>query len=317
LSERPHLPEYDWIVVNSSGGKDSQAMLHYVMAGAEAHGVQDRVVVLHCDLGLSPGGEPIEWPGTLDLVREHAEHYGVRLLVCKRQVRGFLEEVLDRGKWMSSTERYCTSYYKRDQGKTVLTALAEETRRGFLEQVEYRGKWMGPQQRYCTSKFKQGPGLTALTQLAGEGKSARGRKVPRILNCYGFRAEESPRRRKMEPFHLYEEATGKGRAKVVWNWLPIHHWSEDDVWEQIAVAGTRHHHAYDLGMTRLSCRFCIFAPKSQLMVSARLNPALFEEYLETERRIGHRFTLKVSLAEVKEALDQGETPGADDGAWNM
>jgi hypothetical protein len=42
-------------------------------------------------------------------------------------------------------------------------------------------------------------------------------------------------------------------------------------------------------MTRLSCRFCIFAPKSQLMLSAKLNPALFQEYVDLEKKIGHKF----------------------------
>ena len=70
-------------------------------------------------------------------------------------------------------------------------------------------------------------------------------------------------------------------------------------------------------MTRLSCRFCIFAPKPQLLISARANPALFEEYLDLERRMGHRFTQRVSLEEVKAALEAGEEAGPDDGAWNM
>src|SRR5919197_3032477 len=106
---------YDRVVVNSSAGKDSQAMLDVVVEQARGQGVLDRVVVLHCDLGNSPKGEPIEWPGTLELAREHALHYGLRFIVCKREVRGFLEEVLDRGMWMSQGERYCTSYFKREQ----------------------------------------------------------------------------------------------------------------------------------------------------------------------------------------------------------
>jgi 3'-phosphoadenosine 5'-phosphosulfate sulfotransferase (PAPS reductase)/FAD synthetase len=154
--------------------------------------------------------------------------------------------------------------------------------------------------------------------LARQTRSGRGRNyVPRILNCYGFRAQESPRRAKLEPFALNQGATGKGRAKVVYDWLPIHHYSTEQVWERIRRAGTRTHHAYGLGMTRLSCRFCIFAPKAQLLISARANPALFEEYLDLERRMGHRFTQRVSLEEVKAALEAGEEAGPDDGAWNM
>jgi predicted phosphoadenosine phosphosulfate sulfurtransferase len=45
-----NLRWYDWIVVNSSAGKDSQAMLDYVVKMADALGIKDRVVVAHCRL---------------------------------------------------------------------------------------------------------------------------------------------------------------------------------------------------------------------------------------------------------------------------
>ena len=43
----PDLTTYDQILVNSSAGKDSQAMLDVVNEQAEAAGVKDRVVVVH------------------------------------------------------------------------------------------------------------------------------------------------------------------------------------------------------------------------------------------------------------------------------
>ncbi len=57
----PDLSSYDVILVNSSGGKDSQAMLDHVADLAGAAGVRNRVVVLHCDLGH------VEWPGALQV----------------------------------------------------------------------------------------------------------------------------------------------------------------------------------------------------------------------------------------------------------
>ena len=47
----PYLGNYDVILINSSGGKDSQAMLDKVCTIAAEHGVLDRVTVLHCNLG--------------------------------------------------------------------------------------------------------------------------------------------------------------------------------------------------------------------------------------------------------------------------
>lgn len=67
------LADFDAILVNSSDGKDSQAMLGVVATAAAAQGVLDRVTVLYCDLGH------VVWPGTRELAERQAAHYGVRL----------------------------------------------------------------------------------------------------------------------------------------------------------------------------------------------------------------------------------------------
>jgi len=138
------------------------------------------------------------------------------------------------------------------------------------------------------------------------------------LNLFGFRAEESPRRRKLPTFAANTKLTNSLRS--VDDWLPIHTWTVEQVWARIRRAGTRHHWAYDRGMTRFSCRFCIFAPRSQLLRSAIQpeNSELFAEYVHVEQQIGHRFRQDQSLAEIAEAIARGETPAQDDdGAWNM
>jgi 3'-phosphoadenosine 5'-phosphosulfate sulfotransferase (PAPS reductase)/FAD synthetase len=309
----PDLAGFDVVVVNSSAGKDSQAMLDLVVERADAAGVRGRVVVLHCDLGNSPKGHPIEWPGTKELAEEHARHYGLRFVVVKRGGGGLLEKVEQIGFWPRSSTRYCTSFFKRDQGQKAVNALAKEAR-GFLEEVERRGKWPSSGQRYCTSYYKRDAAGPAITALAGEER-ASANKRPRILQCFGFRAQESPRRKKMPVFA--EDKRISNSRKEVMVWLPIHEWPVEQVWGRIRAAGTRHHPAYDLGMTRLSCSFCIFAPKSQLMVAARARPELFAEYVELERKIGHTFRKELPLAEVQRAVEAGESPRPDDGAWNM
>lgn len=69
-----------WIIINSSGGKDSQTALRQVVVAADAAGVpRDRLVVSHQCLG------EMEWPGTLDLVQHQAACYGLEHV---RVVRG-------------------------------------------------------------------------------------------------------------------------------------------------------------------------------------------------------------------------------------
>jgi len=77
------------------------------------------------------------------------------------------------------------------------------------------------------------------------------------------------------------------------------------VWQRIRASGARHHPAYDLGMPRLSCCFCIYSPRSALLLAGQHNPELLAEYVAVEKAIGHRFRLELSLAEVQDALAAG------------
>lgn len=127
----PDLAWYDWILVNSSAGKDSQAMLDFVVEKAKRVGVSGRVVVAHADLGR------MEWKGTKELAAEHAAHYGLRFEVVRRtQERDLLEHIRRRGMFpgMGPT-RYCTSDHKRGPIRTLWTRLADEKRGDDRKQI--------------------------------------------------------------------------------------------------------------------------------------------------------------------------------------
>lgn len=114
------LRGFDVILVNSSAGKDSQAMLDLVATLAAEQNVLDRVTVLHCDLGH------VEWPGTGELAAEQAAHYGLRFEVRRRTQGPLLEQVRRRGMWPSSAARYCTSDQKRGPARKLITELVKE-----------------------------------------------------------------------------------------------------------------------------------------------------------------------------------------------
>ena len=74
----PDLDSYDWLVLNSSAGKDSQAMLDVVVEQCHRAKVPlNRLVVAHADLGR------VEWPGTRALAREQAKHYGLAFVAVR------------------------------------------------------------------------------------------------------------------------------------------------------------------------------------------------------------------------------------------
>ena len=258
---KPNLAAFDVILVNSSAGKDSQAMLDEVCRLAREAGVLDRVVVVHSNLGR------VEWKGTASLARRQADFYGVPYREASRPQGDLLTHVRARKRWPDSARRYCTSDHKRGQVQTVITQLGREV-------------------------------------LAGERARRPGaRRRVRVLNCLGMRAEESPARSKLASFEY--DARASSRARRVWRWLPLHGWKVGEVWARIKASGCEHHEAYDLGMPRLSCCFCIFAPKAALMLAGKHNPELLAEYVAVEKEIGHSFTKRLPIIEIQNALASG------------
>lgn len=267
----PNLAEYDFIVINTSAGKDSQAMMDYVMGLARTAGVVDRVVAVHCDLGRC------EWPGTKELAEQHCKHYGISLQVIRREKGDLLVQVEQRGMWPDNKNRYCTSDQKRDQVAKVHTALATQR----------------------------------ITELHAQGQT---RQI-RILNCMGLRGDESAARAKKPAFQNDKRLTnGKRQVDI---WLPIHGWTTQQVWATIKASGVPHHVAYDYGMPRLSCMFCIFASRDALMIAGSKNPELLAEYVRIETKIDHTFRNGFRIGEIKEALDRGEPAPTTAKSWTM
>jgi 3'-phosphoadenosine 5'-phosphosulfate sulfotransferase (PAPS reductase)/FAD synthetase len=255
----PDLSWYDLLLVNVSGGKDSQATLDVVHERAAEAAIQDRIVLVHADLGEA------EWPQTLGLVREHAAHYRARLEVVRR-------EIIDP-----------------DTG--------ERRPQELLEQVLARGMWPDRRRRWCTSDWKRGPCLTVMTQLVREVKPEHLGRPVRVLNIFGFRAQESPERRQRQPLQ-HDQRASNGRRHVD-VWLPIHRWGVQQVWARCAQAGTRVHPAYtEHGMPRLSCQLCPLASAGALVLAARADPEKARRYLTVEEQTGHSFQAHTSIAEI-------------------
>lgn len=205
--------------VNHSGGKDSQAMFHYI----HRHVPTSQITVIHA---LLP---EVEWDG----VEEHVHNttLGIPVLTCK-------------------------------------------SRRTLLQMIEERGMFPSPSNRQCTSDLKRGP-IERTVRRTGETL---------VVNCMGMRAQESPSRSKLETFKLNQKNTNSKREW--YDWLPIHDWLIEEVFDAIASVGQKPHWAYERGMTRLSCCFCIMSSKQDLTTAAKLNPELYRKYVSLEKTTG-------------------------------
>ena len=119
----PDLAGYDYHLINSSAGKDSAATLAHVVRLADQAGVdRRRLVVVHADLGR------VDWPGTAALAVEQATHYGLRIELVRRPQGDLLQQVEERGRWPSSTARYCTSDHKTGQVAKLMTRIVRDHR---------------------------------------------------------------------------------------------------------------------------------------------------------------------------------------------
>jgi 3'-phosphoadenosine 5'-phosphosulfate sulfotransferase (PAPS reductase)/FAD synthetase len=266
---RPDPPEWerqlrallagaDLIVINSSAGKDSMAMIAYLarhIADLDpAGGMAARVVVIHNNLGVTDTGEPVEWPGVEELAREHAAAYGYRFESTTRPQGGLWDQLDERGKWPDAKNRWCTGDQKTKQATKVVTRLVAELREA---------------------------GLT-------------GRPVE-VLYCLGLRSGESGGRA-ARPRVWFDRARSNSRRRVTVV-LPIQPWTVRDVWDQIKAAGLRPHAAYGW-MSRLSCAICVLASRPDLIAAARRRPELVADYLRKEEQLGHRFRKDLSMREL-------------------
>lgn len=322
----PDLASYDVIVLSTSGGKDSIASAHYVDWLCRSRGLQDRIVQVHAELG------EVEWEGTRGLVGVQAKHFGHRLeyvsrigRVSKGASRGLvplyergerygdlLEQV--RRRWEQLRAKGAYVLERVDAGASDDDIVADAERDGFKLGARYVASvretrhpgvpWPDAQNRWCTADFKRGPIERLFTQLAKDWRERTGitDRPCRILDCWGLRAEESPGRAKRERFAKRKRST----TQHVDTWLPIKWWTEEQVWECIRTHALPYHRAYDLGMPRLSCRFCVLANREALMVAAEHNPRLLDRYVALEEETGTTFQAGLSLAEVRDAVARGE-----------
>lgn len=185
-------------------------------------------------------------------------------------------------------------------GATFIVAKATKT---LLDMVEHRfatrpevPSWPSASYRQCTSDLKRGPIEREIRRFA----KANGFSL--IVNCMGLRAEESHSRAKASVSKLN---VGNSKAGREWyDWLPIHTLSTAEVFAIIRDAGQQPHPAYAAGNERLSCIFCIMANKRDLANGARLNPELFNRYVELEKRTG--YTMHMSRKPLVDLVREGQ-----------
>ena len=153
--------------------------------------------------------------------------------------------------------------------------------KSLLDSIKERGRFPSASVRWCTSSTKRRPIERELRRYLKAHPQFGGR----LVNAMGMRAEESVARARKLPWKRSDRNSKAGRSWF--DWLPIFGLTETQVFDVIRDAGQSPHPAYGMGMSRLSCVFCIMASRADLRTAARLQPALYRRYARLEERIGH------------------------------
>lgn len=253
------LAWWDLIVIQTSAGKDSQTALRHSLRAFATADVLDRVVAMHMDLGAR-----VEWDQVPELAAEQVARYGLPLHVARRDGVDLLDDIATRRK-----------------------------RNG-----EYRGP-PGPGLRYCTSDHKTAPSRRAIEAMCEHLREVDGLNRPvRVLQVLGFRAAESTFRRELPAF-AFNRRQSAITKRHVFDWLPIQGMSTRAVWDDIRESGVPYHPAYDEGMSRLSCRFCVLASRRDLSIARRLSPQVAADYIAVEQETGHTFQAGRALSSIQ------------------
>lgn len=280
-----HLGAY--VALNHSGGKDSQAMEAVICDWLRREGLLHRAFSIHCDLGRA------EWAYSLPQCRKTSSTQGISCV----EVRPPNGDLLD--------------YLARK------AAATQGTGRPF---------WPDANNRWCTS-------------LKREACDKHFRRYPLIISCEGLRAEESPDRAKKRPLTMRKRITAtalrdlsmtdalnqrQDGQRVALTWLPIHEWSERDVWlacgtsldevnerrglwqagkQRDALRDWPAHQVYVMGNHRASCAICVLANQNDLRNGVQHNPETASFYVNLEQQTGCTFRHGHSLSSLVNTVD--------------
>lgn len=223
------------VAIAVSGGKDSVAAALATIEHLDAIGHTGPRVLIHADLGDADPALSVEWNDSLPVCERLATRLGLELIVVRREAGGMMKRWL--GRWKNNVTRYAN-----------------------LSCVRLILPWSTPKMRFCTSELKSAPMAAALVKRFPGAT---------IISACGVRRAESTERESAASCKVNSRLTNKARKTSGLDWNPIAAWTERDVYAYCASRGFDLHEGYSrYGMSRISCRFCIMAKRSDLEASA-------------------------------------------------
>lgn len=172
--------------------------------------------------------------------------------------------------------------------------------------------------RWCTSDWKRSIISKWIRNTFPDNRT--------VVSAMGLRAEESPSRARRPVVSLRKDSCAPNKNRLVYDWLPIHHFSLSEVWRVVGYSlselesiqrrvrtvrtlgedifayidrlGFQAHPAYALGNERLSCALCIFGSLGDLRNGREYNPVAYQEMVDIENETGFSFRQNLWLRDL-------------------
>lgn len=261
------LHSYDRYIVSFSGGKDSTALLLFLLDNGVP---KEKIELWHQEID-GRGPALFDWEVTPDYCRKLGQAFGVPVLFQWKE-GGFRREML-RENSLTAPVRF-----ELPDGTTGLaggTSGTYSTRRKFPQpSPDLRTRW-------CSAYLKIDVCAAAL------------RHDPRFLDTRtlvlsGERGEESRQRAGYAVFEpdRADLRNGKKTFRHIDRFRPLRDWKEGQIWDILEKYRVRPHPCYFLGFGRCSCKFCVFGGADQFASAACVSRCTFDTLADFEKDFG-------------------------------
>ena len=272
------LNGYDKYIVSFSGGKDSTALLLFLLDNGVP---KEKIELWHQEID-GRGPSLFDWEVTPDYCRKLGRAFGVRVL-CQWKEGGFTREMLRENAGTAPVR------YEGPDGAEHLLAggggLHPGTRLRFPQpSPDLRVRW-------CSAYLKIDVCAAVLRN------DERFRNI-RTLVLSGERGEESKQRAGYAIFEpdRADLRGGKKFQRHIDRFRPIRDWKESQVWDLLEKYRVRPHPCYFMGFGRCSCKFCIFGNSHQFASAACVSRQQADRLIAFEKDFGYTLKRDTDLA---------------------
>ena len=267
---------YDKYIVSFSGGKDSTALLLFLLDNGIP---KERIELGHQDID-GKGRTLFDWEVTQDYCRKLGEAFGIPVFF-QWKIGGFEREMLRED---SLTAPICYELPDGSVQQVGGTRGKPSTRRKFPQaSPDLRTRW-------CSAYLKIDVCATALRH------DTRFQHI-RTLVLSGERGEESRQRAGYAILEPDKADLRHGRAqRYIDRFRPIRDWKEQQIWDILEKYRVRPHPCYFMGFGRCSCKFCVFGNCHQFASAACVSHTQADDLIRFEKDFGYTMKRDTDLS---------------------